>query len=391
MLDEIKYPGVYIQSIPGDVRPIYGVSTAITAFIGYTSRGPVNKAVLVHSWRDYENEFGKLSRNSQVSYAVRQFFINGGTNAYIVRVVGKENRRTPIGTEIVGDYGSRTGIYALRDVDIFNIMAIPQTVVLSDEVAREVIAYAIRFCESMRAFYLVDFNKDCNRKTIIDWISKLGPQKNAATFFPQVRIADPLSHSRLKNLPTSGTIAGLIARIDANRGVWKAAAGIEATLVDVKSISVTFSDDDAHLLNQHGINCLRGFPNVGIVCWGARTLQRADAPKSEWKYIPVRRTALYIEESLYRGTKWAVFESNSETLWTKLQSNVGAFMQRLFRLGALQGSKPEEAYFVKCDNQTTTRSDINLGIVNIIVGFAPLKPAEFIVIKIRQRALPAVR
>ena len=140
------------------------------------------------------------------------------------------------------------------------------------------------------------------------------------------------------------------------------------------------------MLNPLGINCLRTFPVYGNVCWGARTLDGADALASEWKYVPVRRFALFLEESLYRGTKWVVFEPNDEPLWAQIRLNVGAFMHNLFRQGAFQGTTPREAYLVKCDKETTTQTDINNGIVNILVGFAPLKPAEFVIIKIQQLA-----
>jgi hypothetical protein len=135
-----------------------------------------------------------------------------------------------------------------------------------------------------------------------------------------------------------------------------------------------------------GINCLRTFPITGTVVWGARTLRGADQLADEYKYVPVRRLALFIEESLYRGTQWVVFEPNDEPLWAQIRLNVGAFMQSLFRQGAFQGQTPKEAYLVKCDKETTTQTDINLGIVNIVVGFAPLKPAEFVIIKIQQLA-----
>jgi phage tail sheath protein FI len=139
-------------------------------------------------------------------------------------------------------------------------------------------------------------------------------------------------------------------------------------------------------LNPLGLNCLRKFPIYGHVVWGSRTLKGADAFADEYKYIPVRRTALYIEESLYRGTQWVVFEPNDEPLWASIRLNVGAFMHGLFRQGAFQGSTPKDAYFVKCDKDTTTQNDIDAGIVNILVGFAPLKPAEFVVIQLQQIA-----
>ncbi|NIO81453.1 MAG: phage tail sheath family protein, partial [Candidatus Aminicenantes bacterium] len=146
-----------------------------------------------------------------------------------------------------------------------------------------------------------------------------------------------------------------------------------------------FSDDENGVLNPRAINTLRVFP-TGIVNWGARTMDGDDDFQSEYKYIPVRRLALYIEESLYRGLKWVVFEPNDEPLWAQIRLNVGSFMQNLFRQGAFQGQTPKDAYFVKCDGETTIQEDINLGIVNILVGFAPMKPAEFVVIKISQKA-----
>jgi uncharacterized protein len=190
----------------------------------------------------------------------------------------------------------------------------------------------------------------------------------------------------LETFVPCGAIAGVFASTDANRGVWKAPAGIQATIVGSSQLSVGLTDAENGELNQLGINCLRSFPVVGKVAWGARTLRGADQLADEYKYIPVRRTALFIEESLYRGLKWAVFEPNDAPLWAQIRLNVGAFMQTMFRQGAFQGSTPREAYFVKCDSESTTQNDINLGIVNVIVGFAPLKPAEFVVISIQQIA-----
>ena len=182
-----------------------------------------------------------------------------------------------------------------------------------------------------------------------------------------------------------------MSRTDTERGVWKAPAGIDASLRGVVGLSIsgvpaTLNDKENGDLNPLGINCVRGFPVIGNVVWGARTLAGSDILASEWKYVPVRRTALFIEESLYRGTQWVVFEPNDEPLWAQIRLNIGAFMQNLFRQGAFQGQTPKDAYFVKCDKETTTQNDINLGIVNIVVGFAPLKPAEFVVIKLQQMA-----
>jgi hypothetical protein len=178
----------------------------------------------------------------------------------------------------------------------------------------------------------------------------------------------------------------MYARTDAQRGVWKAPAGQEAALTGVQQLTVPLTDMENGQLNPMGLNCLRSFPLIGRVIWGARTLRGADQLESQWKNVPVRRTALFIEESLYEGTKWVVFEPNDDSLWAQIRLSVGSFMQSLFRQGAFQGTSPLTAYFVKCDSESTTQNDIDQGIVNIVVGFAPLKPAEFVIIQIQQMA-----
>jgi hypothetical protein len=199
-------------------------------------------------------------------------------------------------------------------------------------------------------------------------------------------MADPLSENRLADFAPCGAVAGIMARTDVQRGVWKAPAGLAASFSGVQGLTYTMTDRQNGVLNPVGLNCLRTFPVAGHLVWGARTLAGADLLASEWKYVPVRRLALFLEESLFRGTQWVVFEPNDEPLWAQIRLNIGAFMQDLFRQGAFQGSSPRDAYFVKCDRETTTQSDINRGVVNILVGFAPLKPAEFVVIKLQQMA-----
>jgi hypothetical protein len=178
----------------------------------------------------------------------------------------------------------------------------------------------------------------------------------------------------------------MFSRTDTTRGVWKAPAGLDTTLAGVAGLVVPLTNAENGELNPLGINCLRTMPAAGQVIWGARTRVGDDRLASEWKYVPVRRTALFLEESLYRALQWVVFEPNDEPLWAQIRLNVGAFLNSLFRQGAFQGSTPREAYFVKCDKETTTQNDIDRGIVNILVGFAPLKPAEFVVIKLQQIA-----
>lgn len=286
-----------------------------------------------------------------------------------------------------GKEDAKEGLFALKKADLFNLLCIPPYLATGD-VDANLVGSAAKYCEGRRAMLLVDppsnwVDKDA-AKAGVDAIGT--KSKNAALYFPRLRQPNPKRDGQLEDFVPCGAVAGICARTDTARGVWKAPAGLEATFVGVPQLSVPLNDAENGELNPLGINCLRAFPAVGRVVWGARTLQGDDRLASEWKYVPVRRTALFIEESLYRGTQWAVFEPNDEPLWAQLRLNIGAFMHNLFRQGAFQGSSPKDAYFVKCDKETTTQNDIDLGIVNIVVGFAPLKPAEFVVIKLQQIA-----
>ena len=622
---QVSYPGVYIVEKASGVRTITGVATSIAAFIGYTRKGVTDKAIAITSFADFERRFGGMDQDSPVSYAVRQFFMNGGTQALIVRVVadqaatgwtlqgdaadvldvaatspgtwantlritvevdapGMRNRdsdfnlivsqlqsdgstvpleihrslsmdpksaqfvtsvitnnstlieanwhagltfalmgsavsakitalppspsNTMIGGILDGDtsflltiagapwadlaalvleannaiaaaglttrlqasaslpdgsagaeclkfesqtagesssvviargaFGGlaaaihmglenggrefpgaaeqrpvaatnvapstlgtgtrgdavdllglelpKTGIYALRDVDLFNLLLIPETFDMLTGEEAGLIPAAVALCEEQRAFYIVDAPSNRTLDDIGTWSNSASQSRNAATYFPAVRIPDPLNGLRPREMAPSGTIAGIYARTDAQRGVWKAPAGTDATLNGVLDVALLINDIENGQLNPLGVNVIRSFPAYGRVSWGARTMKGADAQADEYKYIPIRRLALFIEESLYRGTQWVVFEPNDEPLWSQIRLNLGAFMNGLFRQGALQGKTPQEAFFVKCDKETTTQADRNLGIVNIQVGFAPLKPAEFVVITIQQIA-----
>jgi phage tail sheath protein FI len=506
----ISYPGVYIEEIPSGVRTITGVATSITAFVGRALRGSVEEPTMVNNFGEFERVFGGLWLNSAMSFAVRDFFSNGGGQALIVRlhrgadiaqydlptgaaspnnkltlfaanegtwgtklsIVTDNKTKTPADTNLfnitVTDNGTgavekhlnvsllttdsrfvgrvletsslvrvkknssgayvvpnvrpqeatktiaaadldgnpltsaqittganmednKKGLYALAKADLFNILCIPP---YKDDgnVDDQVITDAAVYCDKRRAFYILDpkptldWPDKATAKTAISAVSFPTSSKNAAIFFPRVNKANPLRENLLEEFAPCGVVAGIFARTDAQRGVWKAPAGLEATLTGVPELSISLTDMEIGELNQLGMNCLKAFPSVGNVVWGARTLQGKDLLASEWKYTPVRRLALFLEESLFRGTQWVVFEPNDEPLWSQIRLNVGAFMHSLFRQGAFQGSSPRDAYFVKCDKETTTQNDINNGIVNILVGFAPLKPAEFVILKIQQIA-----
>lgn len=526
------YPGVYIEEVPSGVRTITGVATSITAFIGRALRGPVDEPITIFSFGDFERQFGGLWVDSLMSYAVRDFYQNDGSQAIIVRVqnnattaritlptevssppfpsppgdnlfldaaspgawgsnlsasvnyntgdptarptspptppnpelfnliitekVGETVRleekflsvslnptsrrylprvleqssqlvRVPKdssgdwivppgrpvagfvsastssdGDELTpnefagpGDQNAKRGIFALEKADLFNLLCIPPAT-RGGNTDPTVYQAAMQYCADRRAMLIVDPPAEWGASPVTaaanarDGLSDLGlsgtAARNAALYFPRVVQPDPERDRQLDTFVPCGIIAGVMARTDSQRGVWKAPAGLDATLNGIQGLQVNLTDDENGQLNPLGINCLRAFPVNGRVVWGARTLRGADQLADEYKYIPVRRLALFIEETLYRGTQWVVFEPNDEPLWAQIRLNVGAFMQNLFRQGAFQGRTPREAYLVKCDKETTTQNDIDLGIVNILVGFAPLKPAEFVIIKIQQLA-----
>ena len=520
------YPGVYIEEIPSGVRTITGVATSITAFIGRALKGEIDEPVRIQSFGDFERQFGGLWDKSPMSYAIDQYFRNGGQDAIVVRVykatdgvandgrssitlgslildtaspgewgrtlrAGIDHRtreadegitgadrklfnltvqqlRTPgsdsvIATETLrnlsidpdsprffqkvieiesslvdaqtsllaeippqteidpvtqqpyqvanveqgddgqsvgfaqiagtGLKGDRKGLYALEKADLFNLLCIPP-LVRGEDVDNETYAAAVGYCQDRRAMLIVDapstWTSIGQAETGVDGIrGALGGERfarNAAIFFPRLKMADALKENRAEEFAPCGVVAGIFARTDATRGVWKAPAGTEAGILGIRELSYKMTDGENGRLNPKGLNCIRFFRDYGNVVWGSRTLAGSDSLASEWKYVPVRRLALFLEESLYRGTQWVVFEPNDEPLWAQIRLNIGAFMNNLFRQGAFQGKTPREAYFVKCDRETTTQNDIDRGIVNIIVGFAPLKPAEFVIIKFQQIA-----
>jgi uncharacterized protein len=520
------YPGVYIEEIPSGVHTITGVATSIAAFVGWANMGPTDRAVLVQSFSDFENQFGGLTNYNgtpnYLGYAVNQFFGNGGSQTYIVRLVANQtvvtanpgdtlavkataaipygggtaftataidegqwannvygirilvnpsdatrfsllmvytpsggqettvenfpnlsiNSSDPQGrgvASVVNDPGTGSqyirisgvgtnlptpnpltvppgagpytmgggldgtvlvpnaadfhtalnsdgtgvgGVHLLDTVPIFNLLCVP------GENDTTVIGHLQSYCQSERAFYIVDckeadtFASLQTGPTGITGASSI----NSAFYFPWLNAPDPLQQGRINRFPACGFVAGRYAATDASRGVWKAPAGIDASLTGESGPTVPLTDLQNGTLNVQGINCIRNFPVHGDVVWGARTLRGNDQLASEWKYVPIRRLALFLESSLYDGTQWVVFEPNDERLWSQIRLNIGAFMQGLFLQGAFQGTAPQQAYFVKCDGENNPQSSIDQGIVNILVGFAPLYPAEFVVIQIQQMA-----
>lgn len=574
------YPGVYVEEISSGVHTIIGVATSITAFLGRAVCGPTNEPTTINSFGDFERQFGGLDAGCPMSYAVRDFYLNGGDRALIVRlyrpdatggdglarfaldnlkfaatnpgdwgsalrttadVEVSDEMRGPLGitnddllfnltvtgpngvtesyrnltvvdssrridkvlatdsnliqwdgdfpqqvpnlplikaacdarqsllnaqnatptvqatidaaqaaydaacanlddaatkadkqlqaalaakpqvpaditaaqkavsdadaamktsngqsldaTAYQGNQAQKTGLYALDKADLFNLLCIPPDSRDGDTDAA-VYQSAMEYCAGRRAMLIVDSpaawseNAVTAAATAKQGLPTLGLSgtyaRNAALYFPRVTEADPLQEGRPDTFVPCGIIAGIMASTDMARGVWKAPAGLDASLNGIAGLEVNLTDAENGMLNPLAINCLRFFPAAGQVVWGARTLRGSDQLADDYKYIPVRRLALYIEESLYRGTQWVVFEPNDEPLWASIRLNVGAFMHGLYRLGAFQGQTPKDAYFVKCDSETNPQDQINQGIVNIVVGFAPLKPAEFVIIQVQQ-------
>jgi phage tail sheath protein FI len=523
----VTYPGIYIEELPSSTHTIVAAPTSITVFVGYShpfktrdALGNPNfgKPIRIFSFTDFERWFGGLFASdifdSTLAYAVNQFFLNGGTDAYVIGLQpqyydASHNALGPpapltqtfgsiqftalepadanhpmtitlSNPDTAGDkvditiaYGSRIEVYrkvtlltaatdptfinnrinmisslvtvapvggagaaytALsaavvsaqqpakqdvtitppkgvanmfspadfidvfkqdRDLDklpIFNLLVLPG---ITDN---SVLTEAHAFCEYKMAFFIQDppaqySADDAGGLPTIDGYA--GPtastpmptSTNGALYFPYLNIEDPLTAST-RALPPSGFVAGIYARTDTNRGVWKAPAGLEASVTNTTGVvdSGRMTDMRQGVLNLLGVNCLRDFPGIGTVVFGARTLVAQNVAFQQWWYVPVRRMALFIEQTLYSNLRWAIFEPNDTPLWVALRTTVESFMLSLYNQGAFQGTTPSQAFQVKCDNTTTTQDDIDQGKVNIIVAFAPLKPAEFVIVKIAQLA-----
>lgn len=271
---------------------------------------------------------------------------------------------------------------------IFNLLCLPAVANYDDAEASVAIAEARAYCAKKRAFFIIDVPAQVKTvDAMLSWVNEYGNATafHSAVYFPRLVIPDPLNDYRPRNVGPSGTLAGIYSRTDTARGVWKAPAGIDAVLQGAE-VAVRLNDDLNGLLNPRGVNVLRSFPIYGNIAWGARTLAGADALSSEYKYINVRRLMNYIEESIFQSMKWAVFEPNNETLWGKIRLQINGFLAGLFSDGAFQGATPAASYFVRCDGTTTTPLDIDMGVVNVVVGVAPVKPAEFIILQFQQIA-----
>ena len=341
--------------------PITAVATSVTAFIGASHKGPGETAVHVAGFADYQKHFGPLDASSEMGFAAQQFFSNGGSSLYIVRI-------EPGGQALTAAF------QALNKISVLNVLCLPGVTELS------ALSAARTYCQNRGTFLIIDAPASALTTQQLHALmnnSQLPRSVSAAIYAPWLEIPDPLQSDSLRTIAPSGAVAGIFARTDSASGVWKAPAGVNASLLGVSKLTANFSDADEQSLNNAGLNLLRSFPQKGNVVWGARTLAPAN---SDFKYVPVRRLALFLEQSISRGTQWVVFEPNGEPLWSQIRMLISAFLQHLFLQGAFQGTTPSRAYFVKCDSSNNTQADINQGILNIQIGFAPLQPAEFVIL-----------
>lgn len=392
---QISTPGVYVQERPGG-GGIVPVATSIAAFVGWSRSGPLGQATQVLSWSDYEQAFGGLD-GGELGYAVFSFYQNGGGEAWITRVVGADGGR-PGADDLVGDPTTRTGLHALDSVDLFNLLCLPDLRTFPLAAHAIVAGAASAYCQMQRAMLLLDLpcaitDGAPRFDDALNWIrnqatGELGPAAiNAAAYWPEPLISDPLVPTQSRPVAASGLMAGLIAFNDASRGIWAAAAGPNLPASGVLGVSVPMTDAQSGQINLLGLNAIRELTGFGLVPWGARTMGSAQSP--DWTYIPVRRLALHIEESLSRGLAWTVFEPNDPALWSAIRLEVGAFMHALYLQGAFLGATASEAYWVNCDASTTTGDDIAAGVACVQIGFAPTRPAEFIVLSMQVSASQA--
>ena len=370
-MPEYLKPGVYVEDGPGGARPIQAVTTSTPAFFGiaFGSTAAPRAPTFVTSAAEYGRRFSAPFPGDTLANAVRGFFQNGGSGCYVVDLGAGH---TALGPE---------DLALIDPIEGISLVAAPG---YTDMATYEAL---IAHCEARNRFAILDTPLD------IDPLERLtrplghdgglhppaASRGHAAFYVPWIEILDAARGERVMQ-PPSGHLAGVYARVDAQRGVHKAPAN--TTLRGAIGLARAISSCDQEMLNPVGANCIRQFPD-GIRVWGARTL--AD-PASEWCYVPVRRLTSMIERSIEHGTQWVVFEPNDEPLWKSVRRDVGAFLNALWRDGALAGTSADQAYFVRCDRTTMTQADIDAGRLVMLVGVAPTRPAEFVIIRITQQA-----
>jgi len=388
---EYSIPGVYVEEVSTGPRPIESVGTSTAAFLGCAPKVDAEKhrAVPINNWAQFVRIYcTEGTETTPLAQAVYGFFENGGRRCFIVNV-GKDSIAGGIKA------GQRYGIATLEERDEVAIVAAPG---YADAASWNVV---LTHCQNMKdRFAILDSPQDISDISTLTEVATAAPpgrpaageeggrpqskggrpfSSNFGAFYtPWITIVDPITGERVY-APPSGHVAGVYARTDGTRGVHKAPAN--EGLLGALDVKYRVTPQEQGILNPAGVNVIRFFPDAGIRVWGARTLAEKG---SEWRYINVRRLFNMVEESIAQATRWVVFEPNDQTLWKSIRRDIGAYLTRLWRSGALLGATPEQAFFVKCDDETNPPDVIDAGMVVTLIGIAPVKPAEFVIFRIGQ-------
>ena len=384
-MPNIVTPGVYIEEVPSGERPIDAVSSSVLGIVGATLAGPVFESRKATNWQGFIDVFGRTDPGSFTAEATWGFFHNGGAEAWVIRV---PHPTVPEGISEASTHDPDAdlarvlveGIESLDGSSAVDVLICPDMLMIQDDrLRRSVIEAMTRFAERHFRFAIVDLPPMGDDQELVDWRLNHATSTFAAVYAPHIEMVhlDPGARSRTRQVPPSGVVAGVYATTDARHGVWKAPAGVEVH--GAVGLGEVYTDERQDLLNPNAVNVIREFPQRGIMIWGARTA--SDDP--EWRYVAVRRLSNMIKRSISLGTQWVVFEPNDEPLWTDVRVSIEGFLFDLWQEGGLVGSKPKDAFFVRVGlGESMTQSDIDAGLLNIVIGFAPLKPAEFTTITI---------
>jgi phage tail sheath protein FI len=399
-------PGVYVEEVSSGAKPLEMGSTSVAGFLGVAEKGPVNEATLVTNWTQYTKIFGGMHAHGWLGHSVYQFFQNGGSKAYINNLLKPLNPKLkpnppppkkalpaekaaekPAAPAKMGNPdnitklilgkdegpGKRTGLFLFDEITDISIVCAPG---VTDPAAQDAI---LSHCENNR-FRVAVLDAPEELEKGIDTMPMPRDSSHGAYYFPWVQMYDTELETEVF-APPSGGIAGVYGRVDSTRGVFKAPAN--EIFRSAVGLRYNLTDKEQELLNPKGINCIRQFMGRGIRVWGARTI----SSDPEWKYVNVRRLFCMVEKAIQDGTNWVVFEPNTRALWKQITRNLTAFCLRLWKEGALFGDSPEEAFFVRCDDELNPPESIDAGYVVCEVGIAPAKPAEFVVFRVSQKTL----
>lgn len=405
-------PGVYVEEISSGSKPIEAGATNIVGFMGIAKEGPLNEPTLVTNWSQYVKTFGGLHTGGWLAHGVYLFFQNGGSKCYINNLAkpvetkpapkpaapGKPGEGKPgdakpeakkaeegpveiknpanMTTLILGKDegpGKKSGLFAFDSVTDISIVCAPG---VHDPASQDAI---LSHCEKHR-FRVAVLDSPETLEKGIDTMPKPRDSQLGAYYFPWIKMYDTELEEEIF-APPSGGVAGVYGRVDSTRGVHKAPAN--EILNGALDLKYNLTDAEQELLNPKGINCIRNFVGRGIRIWGARTI----SSDPEWRYVNVRRLFCMVEQAIQNGTNWVVFEPNTRALWKKIVRNLTAFMLRIWKSGALFGDSPEEAFYVRCDDELNPPESIDAGYVVCEVGLAPAKPAEFVVFRVAQKPL----